>query len=107
MIKSTKPVSLGEVKEIIAQFPQEEENKKAKALLTYIKKFVKAKPEKIKALKEKLERLDIAKLKPRHIAKIVELMPEDPEDLRKIFVGEEVVLEQDEISSILEKVKEK
>ena len=33
-------------------------------------------------------------------------MPEDAEDLRKIFVGEDFSLEQDEINTILEAIKQ-
>jgi DNA-directed RNA polymerase subunit F len=33
-------------------------------------------------------------------------MPEDAEDLKKIFFGEEFTLEQDEINAILEAIKQ-
>lgn len=71
----------------------------------YAKRFSKLKIEKVKELKEELKKLDIMKLKERHIAKIIELLPEDTEDLRKIFIGEEVSLDQNEIEKILAVVK--
>jgi DNA-directed RNA polymerase subunit F len=108
MIKSTEVKTLGEVREILEDIPKEEkeENKRAKELLSYIKKFVKTKPEQRKKLNEALHNLNIIKLNPKFISKIIDLMPEDAEDLRKIFFGEEFTLEQDEINAILETIKQ-
>ena len=107
MIKNTKALNLAEVKEILEMHPQLEENSAASNTLEYIKKFVKMKNEKAEALKESLRGLNNEKLKDKHIAKLVDLMPEDADDLRKIFVGEDFSLEQEEINSILEKLKAK
>lgn len=106
MIKNKDAVSLIEVKEILSEYPQAEENKRAEAVSLYIKKFSKVKAEKAKDLQRAIEDLDLAKLKKEHIVKIVDVMPEDAEDLRKIFVGGDVTLNQDEIGSILERVKQ-
>lgn len=105
MVKDVEVLSMAEVKETLAKHPQSEDNNKAKEVLDYIKKFSKIKPEKAREVKKSLNDLNIIKLKPKHIAKIIDLMPEDAEDVRKIFVGEDVTLDQDEITSILEAVK--
>ena len=105
MVKSTEVLSLAEVRDILTQHPQSEDNKKAKEVVDYIKKFVKIKPEKAKEIKKALQDLNMIKLKPKHIAKILDVMPEDIEDVRKIFVGEDVALDQDEITSILDAIK--
>ena len=106
MIKNKTAVSLIEVKEILAEHPQVEDNKRAEAVLRYIKKFAKTKPEKSKALLKSLEELDLIKLKREHLVKITDLMPEEAEDLKKIFFGSEVNLDQDDVNSILERVKQ-
>lgn len=106
MIQNKTAVSLTEVKEILSEYPQHEDNKKAEAVLKYIKRFVKIKPEKAKALLKALEDLDLIKLKRGHLAKIVDTLPEDADDLKKILVGSDITLDQDEISSILERVKQ-
>lgn len=106
MIKDKTPISLSEVKDTLSEFPQIEDNKRASAVLNYIKRFVKTKPDNSKELMKVLEELDLVKLKREHLAKIVDLMPEDAEDLKKIFVGLDVTLDQDEINSILERIKQ-
>ncbi len=107
MIKSTTVQTLGEVREILDNLPKEqkEENKVIKSTLESIKSFVKIKSEKLSKVKEAIQELNLIKLNSKHIAKIVDLMPEDAEDLRKIFVGEDFTLEQDEINSILDTIK--
>jgi len=94
-------MSLPEVKEILAK----QESEKAKSTLQFIKKFTKLTPAKAKELRKELEKLDIFGLKEEEIVKIIDILPEDAEDLRKIFVGSDLSLKQDDIEKILEVVK--
>ncbi|MEM4703406.1 MAG: DNA-directed RNA polymerase subunit F [Candidatus Pacearchaeota archaeon] len=98
MIKRAEAISLCEVKEILAK----EDSEKAKNLLKFIKKFSKASTSKAKEIKKELEALNIFGLRQEEIVKIVDLMPEDTEDLRKILVSSELSLKQDETQKILE-----
>ena len=70
----------------------------------FIKKFIKVDSKDASELKNKLNSLDLMKLKEEHIAKIIDIFPENTEDLNKIFVG--VSLDEDETKKILETVKE-
>lgn len=108
MIKSSKVLSLAEVKKLLekqAKQESEEENKRLQSTLSYAKRFSKLKPAQAEDLKKELQELKLVKLKEEHIAKILDLLPKDAEDLRKIFVGEAVSLDQDEINKILTVVK--
>jgi len=114
MIKSETVLTLAEVREILEkkkekekQAKEQKEEKEAilEQSLLYAKRFSKLNTEKIKELKEELKKLDIIKLKERHIAKVADVLPEDAEDLRKIFIGEEISLDQNEIEKILSVVK--
>jgi len=107
MIKNTQALNLAEIKEILEKYPQLEENNVASGTLEYIKKFSKIKHEKAEEMKKALRDLNNEKLKEKHIAKIVDIMPEDADDLKKIFVGEDFSLDQEEINAILEKVRAK
>ena len=70
----------------------------------FIKKFIKLTPKKAKELKEKLEKMDMLKLKESNIAKIIDIMPKDKENLNKIFT--DVSLTEDESKQILDTIEE-
>lgn len=97
MIKKSEPLTLPEVISLSG------DTEKEKAVNDFIKEFVSMKPEKAKELKEKLAGLDIIKLKPRHIVKIIDFMPQDAEDLNKII--SDASLNQEEISKVLQTIK--
>jgi len=99
MIKNTTPLSMSEAVEYVKK--DKEENAE---LMGFINKFVKIDAKKAKELRKKLEELGLMKLKEEHIVKIIDLMPEDGEDLNKIFIG--VGLDENETKQILETVKE-
>jgi len=69
----------------------------------FIKKFTKLKPKKAKELKKKLIELKIVKLGIEQIIKIIDLLPENKEDLNKIV---DTNLDENETKKILETVKE-
>lgn len=93
MIKETKALSMAEVSEYL-----EDGDLKAS-----IKRFVKLKASEAKKLREEIEKLGSIKIKDEHTTKIIDLLPEDAQDLAKIFV--DVSLDENETSSILEIVK--
>lgn len=94
MIKESKALSLSEASEYIEDTD----------LKGFIKKFTKTKADDAKKLRQEIEKLDSIKIKQEHIVKIIDLLPEDEQDLAKIF--NEVDLDKDEISKILEIVKQ-
>jgi len=98
MIKEIQAVSLAEVKEILADV----ETDKAKEIIQFIKRFTKLSAEKAKEMKKEVEALNLFGLKTEDIVKLADLMPEDAEDLRKVFSGSELSLKQDENAKILE-----
>ena len=103
MIKSREPITLAEVRDI-CKSPAHEENEMAKRTLEHTKKFVKIKIEDALKLKKEISGLGILKLKMIHIVRIVDIMPEDADDVRKIFV-DDISLNQEEITKILETIR--
>lgn len=93
MIQENKPISMIEA----MQYLGGDENE---AVKNFIKKFSKLNLKKVHELRKKIEELDMLKVKPKHIVKIIDFMPEDKEDLNKIFT--EVNLTEDESKKILE-----
>ena len=72
-------------------------------MMGFIKKLVKITPKKAKEIRKNIEDLELMKVGPQHISKIIDLMPENAEDLNKIFT--DVSLNEDETKQILEKIK--
>ena len=73
-------------------------------ILGFIKKFSKLKEKEAKELKAKIEALDLMKINESTISKIIDILPENAEELNKIFVG--ISLNDEETKKILELVKE-
>ena len=94
-IKNNEPISMAEVTEFV---------EKDSEVSKFIKKFTKMENKEAKEFRKKLEALDMMKMKSEHISKIIDLIPENGEDLNKIFVGTN--LDEDETKRILDEVKQ-
>ncbi len=97
MIKNIKALSLAEAGKLVGAGDE------GKEIKTYIKKFSKIKAEKAEELRKEVEALDNIKIKQENISKIIDLLPEDNEDMSKIF--SDVGLNEDETNKLLEIVK--
>ena len=95
MIKKKIPLSMAEVTE----YAKENEE-----LMKFIKNFNQIKENEAKSLRQKLSGLNLMKVKEEHIAKMIDTVPQDEEDLNKIFSG--VSLDDNETQNILNTIKE-
>lgn len=100
MIKDMQPLNMYEVKKILGSLEDSEKKAQVEAFIKKFSKTGKGKPEN---LAEEIEALGLLKVKKEHIAKIIDVMPEDSEDLNKIFT--DIGLDEDETNKILEVVK--
>jgi len=101
MIKNREPLSMAESLKYIEE--QEDINNET-GIKKFIKKFVKLKPEEANKIRENLLSLGLLKLKNEYIVKIIDIMPENQENLNKIFT--DVNLNEDEAKKILEILQE-
>ena len=101
------PISLGEVKEKINSINKRDKELSDVATKTkaYVEHFAKLDEKKIKELKSALEALNIPRLKDRHYVKLIDVLPEDINILRTVFVGETVTVKQEDLNRILEVTK--
>ena len=99
MIINKEPLSMAEAVKYVKKDESSETD-----VLGFIKKFTKTKPADAEALRKKLESLELMKVREEHIAKIIDLLPENAEELNKIFA--EVGLDEDEVQKIIDAVKE-
>ena len=70
----------------------------------YINKFLKNE-KKVNDLKEKLENIDISRLKEKQINKLIDIMPGDIDELKAVLSGENLTLKQDDLNKIVEAIK--
>ena len=96
----TTPLSLSEAEKIMNEVETEDDKQEIK---TYFKKFGKISFKKAEEMRAELSTFDEFKVKPEHITKVIDLLPEDEGDLNKIFV--DVGLTKDDSTKILEIVK--
>lgn len=99
MIKNTEPISMPEASEYI----DKKDELGAKAL-AFIKKFNSLTSAKAKQMRKQLEDMDSVKFNEQSITKVIDLLPEDSEEVNKIFT--DVNLDEDETKKIIEIVKQ-
>lgn len=99
MIRNTESLSMIESVDYLKKTEDKE-----KELAGFIKKFAKLKVKEAKELRKKMEELNLIKVRAESISKVIDIMPENIQDLNKIFV--DVSLDEDESKKILEIVKE-
>ena len=99
-----KPVTLTELKDRLGNIKKErnELNLRADRVYAYLEEFVDKK--RSEDVYKKLSNLNIAKLKERHIVKIADMLPEDNDALKTIFVGDTISLKQEEMKQILDAI---
>lgn len=98
MIKNNESVSMAEAIEYIKKDGDSETE-----VVGFIKKFNKLKAKEAKELKQEIESFGMIKIKPDYVVKIIDFLPETPEELNKIFI--DVSLDEDESKKILDTIK--
>ena len=96
MIIKTTPLSASESKEYLG--------KEQELLKSFISKFTELNVKQAKEFKEKLEALSLMKMNAQHISKIIDVMPSNPEEIKKIFI--DISLDENEENKILDIVKQ-
>jgi len=99
MIKQNNPLSIVEALEYA-----DSKNESEVKLKKFMENFEKLDVNEAKNLREKLKMMELLKVKNSHISKIIDLVPENKEDLNKIFT--EVSLDEDESKQILDAIEE-
>jgi len=99
MIRNMTPLSMAESLEYI-----EKDKKSEKPTAEFIKRFSTISPKEAKELRKKLEELKIVKMNDINISKLIDILPEKPEEINKIFI--DISLDENETKSILDTIKE-
>jgi DNA-directed RNA polymerase subunit F len=73
-------------------------------IVGFIKKFTKITPKEAKEIRKKINEFGLMKINNDHISKIIDILPDDVQDLNKIFV--DMSLDEDEAKKILDTIKQ-
>ena len=80
-------------------------NFRAKKTEEYLNSIVKLKFQKAEELKKELQKLEIERLKPTLIVKLIDILPKEMDSIRAIFSNENLSLKEEDLTKILEVVK--
>jgi DNA-directed RNA polymerase subunit F len=107
-VVTKEPLSLVEVKSALEKIKKRDEelNFRSNKTLEYIKTLPLATKKDFKELYDKLEALEIPRLKDIHIKKIIDLMPVNVDDLKMILSGYTITVNNDNMKKIMDVVKE-
>jgi len=106
-IINEKPVTIYEVRDKLGEIKKRDKELSFRAKKTeeFVNNVVLLKEKKARELMEELEKLSIEKLKPRHLVKIVDVLPKDMDSLKILFTNEPIALKLEEFEKIIEIVK--
>jgi len=107
-IISETPVSLFELKEELAKIKKRDKelNFRANKVEEYLGQFVHLKDKQYAELKEKIEKLQVPRLRDQHIFKIIDLMPASIDELKIILQGYTITVNNDNLKKIVEIIAE-
>jgi DNA-directed RNA polymerase subunit F len=98
MIKDATPLSMAESTEYFKGKDGGTE------ISGFVKKFSKLNVKEAKELRKRLKGLDLMKIDEKHTSKIIDVLPENNEELAKVFVG--ISLDEEESKKVLDLIKE-
>ena len=102
-----RPITLAETFMLLEKIEKRDKilNEKAVKTKEYFSKSAKTQPKQLQEIRKKLEAAEVLRLKPKHIVKILDIMPEDIDDLKALFASENITLKQEDLNKILECLK--
>ena len=101
------PLTLSQVGESLQNIEKRdgELNFRAKKVQDYITNLKPVSTEEAEELTKKIQTLDIPRLKPQHITKLVDIRPKDMDTLKVLFSNENITLKQEDYDKLLQAVK--
>ena len=105
-----KPISIYDVKKTLdknkkALEKDEEVNFRVEKTIEYTHKIAKVPYKTVDELKKKIEELSIPRLKEKHIAKIIEIMPTTDEEVLSVLKAYPITVSKEDMKKIAKTVK--
>ncbi|QQG38561.1 MAG: hypothetical protein HYS32_03060 [Candidatus Woesearchaeota archaeon] len=107
-ILSEEPLTLSEVKTKLTEIKKRDKelSERGEKVREYLETFASLDTKKVKEIREKLVGLNIPRLKERHYAKVIDIMPTEIDSLRLLFSAEAVTVKQEDLKRIVDIVNE-
>jgi len=107
-IVSESPLLMAELKEALQKTKDSEGELsfRSSRTLDHLNLFIGLSAKDSEALRKKVEALEIPRLKPEHIIKIVDLLPAKPEEVKVVLQGYPITVTAESLKKIADEVKE-
>jgi len=107
-ILNEEPLNISILKEKLEQVKKRDKELTPRAQKTYeyLQHFSNLNIKKIKEVKDKFKKLNIPRLKERHMIKLIDIAPGDMDSLKTVFSGENITLKQEDLERLLKVIKE-
>ncbi len=103
LIKET-PITMSELRQELDKVKKRdgELNFRANKTEDYLNQFATLKQKQTEELKQKIEKLNITRLKPEYVTKIVDLLPKTVEELKVVMQGYPLSVKQEDLKKIVD-----
>ncbi|MFC1723023.1 hypothetical protein ACFL0V_02710 [Nanoarchaeota archaeon] len=103
-----KPVPMAELKKELKKIKKRDEelNFRAEKTEEYLQQFNILNDKETKALYKKIEKLEIPRLKPEHIVKLVDILPTSADEVKTILQGYTITVSKDNLKKIADVIPE-
>lgn len=107
-VLNENPLTLVELKDKLTNLKKRDKELSERGNKTkeYLDMFTSLTPKKVEVLKKKLNDLNVSRLKARHVAMIINVLPEDIDSLRTVFSGETITVKQEDLKRIVDVVND-
>ncbi len=103
-VTNEEPITMSEAKTILERRKKDGDLEYEQNVThEYLKKMSKLSEKKVEEMMNELQTIEI--LKPRHIVKIIDILPDTEDEVKLLFEKETTNLKKDEIKKIMEIVK--
>ena len=107
-IISETPLPMAELKEELARIKKRDEtlNFRAEKTEEYLSQFNVLDEKEAKELHKKIEALDIPRLRPEHIVKLIDLLPVTPDEVKSILQGYTITVTKENLKRVADVIQE-
>tara|TARA_Y100000310_G_scaffold345249_1_gene463110 strand:- start:2405 stop:2740 length:336 start_codon:yes stop_codon:yes gene_type:complete len=98
-----KPVGFSQLKDMLTKLEKNKElSYRGEKTKEYLSNFTPLTKKEYTDFAKKIQKLDIPRLKDRHITKILDILPKDMDSIKALFSGETITIKDEDLKRILD-----